>query len=134
MVRSNSDLVITWRLLKFDERKSMAEDYLSIENAPTKSKSLKMGYDIMDAIAQTKYQALVICVYRSSYATTTSDYVTWYLAKDKVKVAPIGDKGFRSRRTMQKEMCITDKDCKNKKLNVRVKFDKYKNERLRIGK
>jgi hypothetical protein len=89
MARSNSDLMVLWRSLKYDDRDCVCEDYLMIADGK-KSEVKKAAIGLLNAMSSVKYRACVIEIHKSSYASETTEYVRHYTASDKLKPKMIG--------------------------------------------
>lgn len=128
MTRSNSDLIITWRCLKFEDREITCEDFLMIESGK-KSEIKKKAIEILNKIAEKQYRCCVIEKHISSYAKTASDYVRWYLAEPKVKIKNIGKHKSKKKKIVNCSKNVIDHEGKPITLNMRIRKKIKKNKR-----
>ena len=128
MARSNADLVVMWRSVKLDDRQSICEDYLLIEDGP-KRECMRKALSIMNKISQVQYQAMVIAVYKGPYARRTNDYVYHYKADPKAKAKMIGKGSTRRTPSVEHKHKYKDKKGKERVQHLRTRVGKKKKRR-----
>ena len=125
--RSNSDLIITWRMLKYDDRLCICEDFLSISDG-TKKECMKAAAQLMNSISEMQYRAMVVAVYKSAYARELHEYVYHYIANPKLEPTMIG-KGAKHKKSLSATFKYVDDKDKEQVLNLRISLSgkkKYK--------
>lgn len=137
MARTNSDLVITWRSLRFEDRECVMEDYMMIED-DKKSELKKRAVEAINAICCEKYQAMIICQYKSSYARHMHEYIHTYIADPNAKPKRIGQGTFKKKKFQSNyNTNIIEKKgkkeiTKNVDINVNYSFNKSKRKKVRL--
>lgn len=120
--RTNSDLIIVWRSLRQDDRETIFEDYMSIEDG-SKSECKKRAIALLNAISSEQYRCMIVEAWKSSYSKSLCDYITWYKANPKAKPKFIGDKHKEVKsHSINESSKIYDEDGKEKNLNLRIKI------------
>lgn len=113
--RSNSDLVITWRPLKYDDRKGLIDDYLSVQDGRRTDVSRECT-EVINEITSVPYRAVVIIAKLALTARHCSDYVRWYLADPKGKQPnTIGEDKPQSYRTETRDSFVYDPETQQRK-------------------
>ena len=133
MARTNSDMVVSWRSLKYDDRETICCDYLLIEDSGSKKECMKAAHKLMNSISSVQYRAIMICVYQANYASRTQDYVYHYMADPDLKPEMIGDKNQqRERPSIGHVSSYRDKKGKVHEQHLRTRLSKKKKRGIRI--
>lgn len=120
--RTNSDLMVCWRCLKYDDRDCIINDFLMIEDGK-KSEVKKNACELLNVISREKYRAIVIEIHKSGYAEGTPEYVRYYKANDKLQPKMIGKDTVGQAHINEKVKSTNDKG-KDIELNLRFKIKK----------
>lgn len=86
MARKNCDITVCWRCLEYDDRDTIVEDYLMIEDG--RKCDVKRGACAL--VSSVKYRCVVIERHLSTYAKSVKEYVRQYIANDNLKPKMIG--------------------------------------------
>lgn len=129
--RKNCDLVVAFRLVKYDDRKQVTEDYLSIEDKK-KSQQMQDCLELMNEITNVEYRCIVIQTKESLIAKKCSDFVRWYLSSPTLKPTMIGEnKPTHYKNQSHESFVYNDKGQKEKyQFNARVREKKPKSKKI----
>lgn len=83
IVRINSDLMVCWRCLKYDDRDCIINDFLMIEDGK-KFEVKKNVCELLNVIFREKYRVIVIEIYKLGYVEGILEYVWYYKVNDKL--------------------------------------------------